>query len=184
MLDFNLQGKKWGLQKLYAQGHEVNEPHSWDMKTWSFHCWCPLSLKSVEVGFPALIPSLGNLKTAAIRVKGRGKAGFPGPGHLSWETSGSWKSLRGPWDCELQEGLGPVGLIHHVPAQSFVLAYDQYSWFLFEKHVSAVILWVLSFNKWRLAFLSVINNSLTSMTWCSQQFPPGNTALGDRSWQW
>lgn len=42
--------------------------------------------------------------------------------------------------------------------RALYLAYGQYSWFLFEKHISAVILWVLSFNKWRLAFLSVISN--------------------------
>lgn len=42
--------------------------------------------------------------------------------------------------------------------RALYLAYDQYSWFLFEKHVSAVILCVLSFNKCRLAFLSVISN--------------------------
>lgn len=122
MLDFNLQGEKWGLQKLCAQGHVVNEPHSWDMKTWRLHSWCPLSLKSVEVGVPVLSPSLGNLKTSTFRVEGKGrrKAGFPGHGHLSWETGGSWKSLRSPWDCELQEGLGLVGLFHCVPGQSTV----------------------------------------------------------------
>lgn len=43
--------------------------------------------------------------------------------------------------------------------RALCLACGQYSWFLFDKHVSAVILRVPSFNKWgRLPFLSVISN--------------------------